>query len=363
MLPNHKEDHSGGGELGQYKSGYITLPFDEDQFKDFVKTLLGSPQSITKTIQGSFEIKVEDLRDIHSLIMQRVTQQNESALVQFAVKIMYSDNSSVELNTIEELLTYNEVRPVISESVHLKWDFLVKFQDKKVPEKQRIQVSFVSPDKNVTIYDDEDRTFRPMYLKGQSGAVVFRIEHTARTWGADIEALLTGHIESLLTPPSKLKKIIDEHSGKISLAVGGLFFLTSLVVSFLVTKGFSTAKVLEATKYLEKNSGVTTQALNLKIEYLAKFVTEGQWSQFYFAVVVFIFISLFLSILFAAWVEAASEVVEPGFVLLTKESRKHKEVVLRKLEKKWLSFIAAIVMSIITGVVSNILFTKFFGDL
>ena len=32
----------------------------------------------------------------------------------------------------------------------------------------------------------------------ESSAVVFRIRHTARTWGADIEALLTGYIQNFL---------------------------------------------------------------------------------------------------------------------------------------------------------------------
>jgi hypothetical protein len=43
--------------------------------------------------------------------MQRVSQQNDGVLIQFKSKIVYSDNSSVELTSIDELLTYNEIRP------------------------------------------------------------------------------------------------------------------------------------------------------------------------------------------------------------------------------------------------------------
>src|SRR5215208_6114160 len=92
----------------QVEAGYVMLPYDEAQFKDFIKSLLGSPQTVGKTIRGIFEIEMNDIRNLYQLILQRVTQQNDGILAQFKAKIVFSDNSSVEINNIEELLTYNE---------------------------------------------------------------------------------------------------------------------------------------------------------------------------------------------------------------------------------------------------------------
>ena len=185
--------------------GYVVLPYDKDEFKDFIKSLLGSPQTITKTITGAFEVNKDDIRNLYLLITQRVTQQNEGVLADFSAKIVFSNNSSVELNSIEDLITYNEINPIVSRTLHLKWDFVVRFQDKKVPEKQRIQVSFVATGISSELIDEQFLSLGvPTYLRRTGGFVSFRIEHTARTWGADIEALLTNHIESIINPPSKI---------------------------------------------------------------------------------------------------------------------------------------------------------------
>ena len=102
-------------KVQDFQKGYLTLPFNEEQFKDFIKGLLGTPQTITKRIKGNFEVHLKDLQNFHDLINQRVTQQNNGKLVQLKTQIYYSDESSVLLSSYEELVTYNEVKPVISE--------------------------------------------------------------------------------------------------------------------------------------------------------------------------------------------------------------------------------------------------------
>jgi len=94
-----------------HEEGFVVFPYNKEQLRDFITSLLGSPQTIGKAFRGEFEINLDDLRNLHQLIMQRVSQQNDGVLIQFKSKIVYSDNSSVELTSIDELLTYNEIRP------------------------------------------------------------------------------------------------------------------------------------------------------------------------------------------------------------------------------------------------------------
>lgn len=345
--------------LGQMDEGYITLPFNQGEFKEFIKGLLGNPQSINKTIDGIFEINFDELRNVNHLIIQRITQQNDGSLAKFSARIVFSDDSSVEFNTIDELLTYNEIRPIFSIAVHMSWDFIVTFPDKKVPEKQKIFISFVSSGRFLSDYDKSFIVFSPKSFM-EKGFVNFRIEHTARSWGADIEALLTNHITSLMQSESKLKTFVRKHNGKISFFVAALLFISCLIFGFISASNFSTNRINEVKEQIASLKSVSVETLNQKIDYLTNFVAGGAWSRYYFSLVVFIILSLIISIAIAIWIEESAETNEPSFILLTKESKKHKERVLKKLDKKWISFISAIITALITGVISNYLFSILF---
>lgn len=122
--------------------GYVRLPVGLSEFGTFIRSLLGRPQTITKYYRGAYEITQNDVRNFHELIMQRIQQQNDSQFIQFTAQTIYSDSSNVTVNSLEEFLTYKEVRPIISEAIHLEWSYLVQFQDKDAPEKQKITIAF-----------------------------------------------------------------------------------------------------------------------------------------------------------------------------------------------------------------------------
>ena len=210
------------------EEGYVKLPLNEGQFRDFIKSLLGSPQSINKNINGSYQVDVNDVRNIHLILIQRVSQQNNGLLISFVAKIFFSDDSSVELNSIEEFSTYNELRPVKAVGLHITWDFVIRFQDKNVPEKQRIQLSFNTAD-YIALDDLRSSRYYGDFIN-------FRIEHTARTWGADIESLLTNHLSSLLQKTPRLKKIIRENDEAIGNTVGVFFSWGLLLVAIYFYK-------------------------------------------------------------------------------------------------------------------------------
>ncbi|MFZ2975501.1 MAG: hypothetical protein WA055_02610 [Candidatus Moraniibacteriota bacterium] len=63
------------------QKGYLALPFNGEQLKQFITGLLGTPQTITKRIKGNFELSLKDLQNFHDLIDQRITQQNNGYLL------------------------------------------------------------------------------------------------------------------------------------------------------------------------------------------------------------------------------------------------------------------------------------------
>jgi hypothetical protein len=126
------------------EQGLIVFKCEADAFKKFISSLLGKPQTIGKARRGCFDIGLREIQDLHLLINQRISQQNESTLIQFTSLIVFEDGSSVLLNSFDDLLAYKEVRPVASTQIHLTWEYLVNFQDRSVPEKQEIEVSFLT---------------------------------------------------------------------------------------------------------------------------------------------------------------------------------------------------------------------------
>jgi hypothetical protein len=341
------------------EEGFVVLPYTKDEFKDFIRSLLGSPQAISKSLRGGFEIGVSDLRNLHQLISQRLRQQNEAALVGFLARIQFDDRSSVELSSIEEVLTYNEVRAVVSTAVHIRWDWLVKFQDKHTPEKQRIDVSFVSSDGDSP---DEEVVFEigPALRSIRQGRITFRIEHTARTWGADIEALLTGHLETLLRAEPRVRAVLHAYNGTFSFVAALLFLAGSVAGALVATRTFATERVAALRADLKVVAGADIGALNAKLDRVAEFVAGGAWPLYYFGLGVFLLAAIAGAIGVAIWIGSALSVSPPSFVLVTKEASKHRARVLARLERKWRSFLAAIVLSLVTGVVGNWIFRLIF---
>lgn len=334
-------------EIHDPQKGYLTLPFDAEQFQQFIKGLLGKPQTITKRIRGSFEIQLKDLQNFHDLIEQRITQQNGGKLIQLKTKIIYNDESSVLLSSYEELVTYNEVKPVISVAVRMSWSYLIKFQEKDVPEKQEIELAFISnPIPNVVEEDDIPIIFP------QSGQIRLAIQHTARTWGSDIEALLTNQINSILIKPKRIVNFFKKHSTKLGTIVAALFLIGSLLGIYIANKKFNYNQV-------EKVSGLTSDpnvSLSQKTDYLLNFLAKNDQSYISIYNQVFFLFSLVIAIILGFWVESLADYKQNSFVILTREAKQNADRVRRKQEKRPLIFLFSLLISIVTGVLSNYLF-------
>jgi hypothetical protein len=278
QFPKDKEENEKALRHLQ-EQGYVVLPFNQAQFKQFITGLLGSPQSITKQISGSFTFDSNDINNLDQLLLQRITQQNNGTLVQFSATIVFSDNSIVELNSLPELLSYNEIRPIVSNDIHLSWVYLIQFPDKMAPEKQKIQVSIL------TAYEGKSRKLLDdLKVKWEgygAGAINFRIEHTARTWGTDIEALLTNHVKSLITQPSKARKFFYDHD--TSVGVFSMFLLWGSLIygAFLSVRAFAERQSILVSKLISSNSN-SLDELSAKLNQTLSLTANGTWAQHIF---------------------------------------------------------------------------------
>lgn len=312
-------------------SGQVALPFNEDQFKDFIVSLLGKPQTITKYLRGSYEINKDNLVSLFEIVNQRIYQQNDSKLIQFRATIYYNDNTTVTLNGLDHLVYFNDKLPLVSTAVHLTWQYLVKFRDKETFEKQEISVSFITEtDGRVPIFDEDT------YHRFHDDGISFRISHTARTWGADIEAILTKHLKTIVKKESKILSFFRYNSENVQHAVSAILIAITLVISLY-------------------------QTLSLRSEN-AHSKDSIFWIHHYGS---YIFLVLGIRILLKVTLVILEEFEfysSPSFILLTPESEKNKIKKLSNYKKKWSRYLGTIILSILLGIIANYVYHYLSGN-
>jgi hypothetical protein len=294
-------------------------------------------------------VHLSDLQSLHDLVIQRVTQQNNGNLIQFTAKVYFTDESSVQLGSYDELVTYNEVKPIISEAVKLTWDFLIQFSDKDHPEKQVVEVLIISSVDRQTIEANDI----PLFFYRPNGEFRINIEHTARSWGSDIESLLTNQIKSLIKKENKYKSFARRYSNQISLGFAALFFLSCIIGAFKATNSFISSQ-LETVSSFNSDSAKTAAD---KISFLTSYVASGVSSQHYFQVGIFLLIALIIAIVFGVWIEeTASKIKDPSFVVITRKAKDYRDEIKEKMKQKWIWFFVSIGASIGTGIAANFIF-------
>jgi len=209
------------------------------------------------------------------------------------------------------------------------------------------------------IDSDELHLGRVVFLGQGNGVFYVRIEHTARTWGADILALLDNHIQSLCKKRSQCKQLIRKYSGTIGLSIGLILFI-SLCFSFYFAFNRSAVNGLAELKKTTQNSDSLTQ-MHSTIDYVAQFVASGAGAKERFSQIIIIVVGIVICIAIGVWAGVAASTTPASFLLLTNESIKHKADTIRREKRTWFSFLFSILTAIATGIVSNILFQHFFN--
>lgn len=333
----------------------VMIPCRQEEFADFISGLLGKPQTFGRVFADAYELTRRGVVNTFHLVDQRVRQQNEAVLIQFTVRISYDDNSSVLLNSFEDFTRYNEVRPLISVGAHLMWTYLIRFADRKVPEKQQIDITFSAGMGGTVVSIEEDPPiFEESSWLGR-GHVATRISHTARTWGVDIDSLLEGHIKSLARPQGRLRKWTTRHSGNIGLGAGVLFLVITITAGYLSAGHFLRAQLGRVQDFLLAHGG--SPAVSEKLDFLLQLAAEGSWPRFAFVIGGFSVGALILSVLFGILVGTTADNRLASFVLLSEKAEVRKQTLLDKEKRKWLSFIGSVITGILIGVLGNVVFS------
>lgn len=341
--------------------GYVKLPFEPEDFRDFVIGLLGRPQSIEGIIDSPFEIENSDMKNVFELINQRIGQQNDSVLSLFRARIVYSNDTSVLINSLEELLSYNETKPLVSTSIHLTFQYLIQFQDKKVPEKQEINISFISSleqkesEEIKKIYDDflPNSYKRQVEKKNKSGFIHYSIKHTARTWGDDIESLLINHFKTLIVTESRSKNFIRRND----VIFGVILFLS--IIGFGIYSGIKLDNKITIQRTNSIIAAFENKILSLEeVSNQIRFLAENSTSKSEGPLILGL-VALFIGIFVFLIISTVISIPKRSYVLLTKESFKFKKFREKSYNWQFINFIITIITGIACSTLANYIFFYF----
>ena len=237
---------------------------------------------------------------------------------------------------------------LIPTKVELIWEYLIKFNDKNIPEKQQI---------NVFISTNNDRDSRFISFRSRGGTFILTIQYTARTWATDIDSMLTKYISSTIKSSvnrnqNKWKSIIFNNSERVGWIGGIVFFLFSVLGAFIATDKFMITSREKAVSVLTYKTEI-----NMKIDFLIRHIMSGEISRFYFFLAIFLLIMLVTSVFIGGLIYTKADKHNPeSFILLTQKSRDSREFALRRDRNKIRDFFLSILIAIIVNVFSSYLF-------
>lgn len=329
----------------------VSLPVEPDHFRDFISGLLGRPQTIDRRIEGPYEIEKDEATNIHHLLRQRIERQNEGYLVSFSARIFYTDNSSVLLNSLDDFLVYSEIKPLISDGLHLSWIWLVRFQDRETPEKQEISVMFRTP--NTTRMRSAISSDRIMPISNSRAHISIRVAHTDRSWGNDIDSLLEGHIRTLLIQSTPTHQFLQDHIGWSGTIFGAAIFIASSTAIYKFSVALSEKAFRAASRSWEGATLSGIDLLDRKLDYAIHYISSGPTNIFGFAPSL-AYIMLFL-ISLGAGVGFSEVFCTPpsSHILLTRRSYDAKRMSKLSGKSAFRAFIVTSGVAIIIGVAGN----------
>ena len=326
----------------------LVIPIDPQTLGGFISDLLRRPQTIKRRFRGSFDIGKQEIVNVFHLVHQRVLQQNRGSLVQFTVTIAYDDGSTVTVNSLDDFQAYAEVRPQVSKSAHLSWTYLLFFQESVLPEKQVIELSIVSSIAEDLSYEFSE-SFADHVLNIRRSGFRLHVQHSLRSWGVDIESLLTGHIQSWTLRDHWLKLFISQHPFATGFASAALLFC---FFSF----GLYQLSARAESDLLILAQSVSSLSVSEKIDWLAQQTVKRTINSRGSLVAVLTMTSLCVSGIFGILMVRLADNPQKSFLVLSEATKAYREKELKKQSKGWAYFVASGITATVAGVASRYIF-------
>jgi hypothetical protein len=233
----------------------------------------------------------------------------------------------------------------------LSWIYLIQFNNRSVPEKQQIDLSIVTNRDRASYLEIDTEIIQRIVEKGADGVMQLRINHTDRSWGADLDALLTGRLEHLLIRLSGMKQFVAKNSGWIG-------FATALCLFAVLAYGVYYASDQVHTQHVQSvtTSGRTIEFLVSRIDHISDLIASGIANKFVVLQVVYLLVSVVAAVVAGIVVGGlAAQDHHKGVLVITRKDEE-KSKLAADSDRGFVHFLVSAPVSLCLGVLANYLF-------
>jgi hypothetical protein len=346
-----------------YNQASISLPLDENAFREFMVSLLGQPESVEGYVEGAFEIDIGNFEYLNNLIDDRIAKQNLSSLLEFRAKLFFNDGSSISFNGVQNFIHHRELRPLICEGFIFTWSYLVKFHNKQADEKQEISISSVKEDYSKTQRSKKSKSVFSVFDFSSSGKlprISYSIRCTDKGWGIEITELARRCLSSFTKTNSSfgsvLRQKVVENFKLVEYSCIALSYLAFIMFMFQSSEtGMQECRNFsgQGSQYAKSNISVD-QKINFLIQITS--ACNSQRSSF----VLFIFPMILLVASYFILPQLIYKLIrlpDYRFILFTEASRKARDEYFRKINSRKTFWVVTVLIGLIIGVLGNYIFT------
>lgn len=343
-----------------YNQASISLPLDENAFKEFMVSLLGQPESIEGYIEGAFEIDIGKFEYLSNLIDDRIAKQNLSSLLEFRAKLFFNDGSSMSFNGVQNFVSYRELRPLICEGFVVTWSYLVKFNDKQASEKQEISISSIDSatqknKKNKSIFSGLDFSSSHKLPK-----ISYSVRCTDKGWGIEISELVRRCLSSFTKTNSSLGSVLRQKILENFKLVEYFCIALSYILSFMLVFQSSETNAQQCRNLSKQGSQYVkgSMPVNQKVDFLIQVVSAcNSQSSSFISFVIPTFSLLAGYFLLPPLIYRIVKLPDYRFLLFTEASKKERDEYFRKMNDRKSFWIITVSIGLIIGILGNYIFT------
>lgn len=323
------------------QDSYLRLSIPKERFGEFIGGLLDQPIEISRSSYREFDIDTAWVEQTIYLLKQRITQQNVSEIVSFSGSVGFEKGEVVKFRDLDTFLGYVPSAAKCSISVEFRVSYLVEFPNKIIPEKQSISVG--ASDRDLK----RDKGVRYSY---DAGHIWYRIECTERTWGEDIEKILSDQIQAAIVQKGYAEELFERLKGYAGFLIGACAIFVPLALeSFRVAQARESIPTPQFDETLDP-----AQAISMVLEFFQSYLDAG--INFYH--IMFYVVFGLILILFGVYVAEVGD-TKYKFVSLTEKSKKNAAKMRRAQRRKPFDFLRDIAIGVVSSAIVSYIFLKY----
>ena len=332
------------------ESTAIILPLKRRDLGSFISSLLGQQQSIERTLEEVFDIDHAWLVNLHELIHQRICQQSSAHLVEFVAVVYFEGGLKRTITTIESFKAYIETKLELPVGVRTHWNYLVEFPGRPHPEKQEISFfAQINTDDNKKLKLKKEKSLIARFIFGgddERSSIGYNIEHTERTWGDDLDVIMSREVSGVLRGMSGFDTVYNFLRWTLAAVI---LFGVMLYSIFSVSSDVSVRIADLMMQYNSLSGSATLENMVAKLDKITLILgvigDRGKGAYY-------IFMPIFAPVLALIFLRFTNKPLS-SFVVLSALSKQHKINRLASEKRSNFTVILSYLFTIVAGIISG----------